>query len=278
MRRAITIAGVAAALALPGCTPGESAEVGDPGPAEVRVRTYDFAFDMPDTIAGGVTTIRLVNDGPDFHHVWLVRLEEGSSEEAILADLAAHRPLPAHAVAVGGPNTPGMPGEATVATLDLQPGDYLVVCVIPGMHDGELHVAKGMVKRLTVVPPSRSASLPQADIVMTLDDYRFDLSEAIGRGRQLIRVVNAARQAHEVVVVRLEPGRSAHDFLAFLQAPEGEPPGRLMGGTTWLDHGESNIIELDFDAGEYALLCFVPDEGDGQLHLAHGMIRQFRVD
>jgi hypothetical protein len=80
------------------------------------------------------------------------------------------------------------------------------------------------------------------------------------------------------VVVKLEPGRTAHDFLTFLQQPAGAPPGTMIGGVTWLSQGESNVITLEFEAGEYALLCFVPDEGDGQLHLAHGMIRQFRVE
>jgi hypothetical protein len=118
-------------------------------------------------------------------------------------------------------------------------GEYVVACVIPGMHDGELPVT---------------------------------------RGSQSIEVVNAAAQPHEVVVVKLEPGRTAHDFLTFLQQPAGAPPGRMIGGVTWLSQGESNVITLEFEEGYYALLCFVPDEGDGQLHLAHGMVREFRVE
>jgi hypothetical protein len=254
------------------------AEQGTAAPQEVVVRTFDHGFAMPDTIISGPTTIRLVNDGPDFHHVWLIRLEEGGSVEALVTELAAHRPLPSWAVAVGGPNTPGVPGGETSATLDLEPGEYLVACVIPGMHDGELHVAKGMIRTLTVVPAQRRARMPEAELVMTLADYSYHLSGPVTRGSQSIRVVNAAAQPHEVVVVKLEPGRTAHDFLTFLQQPAGAPPGTMIGGVTWLSQGESNVIELEFEEGDYALLCFVPDEGDGQLHLAHGMIRQFRVE
>jgi hypothetical protein len=285
MRRAAGMIAVLAMGAAYGCAAGEAEERGEAvhgeplrAPHEVLVRTFDHQFSAPDTIEGGPVTIRLENEGPDFHHVWLVRLEDGVDVAELTARLSAHGHLPAGAVAVGGPNTPGAPGGTTTATLDLEPGDYLMVCVIPGMHDGELHVAKGMVRPLTAVAPSSAARLPDASVVMTLTDYSYELSAPIRAGAQTIRVVNAAAQAHEVVVVQLEPGRSAQDFLMFLQEPAGTPPGRMIGGTTWLDQGEWNLIELEFEPGDYALLCFVPDAGDGQLHLAHGMIQQFRVE
>ena len=47
--------------------------------------------------------------------------------------------------------------------------------------------------------------LPAADIVMTLDDYTFDTDKPITAGRQTIRVVNAAAQPHEALIVKLEP-------------------------------------------------------------------------
>jgi len=36
----------------------------------VTVTTVDYAFQAPDTIAAGRTTLRLVNNGKDFHHIW----------------------------------------------------------------------------------------------------------------------------------------------------------------------------------------------------------------
>jgi uncharacterized cupredoxin-like copper-binding protein len=50
-----------------------------------------------------------------------------------------------------------------------------------------------------------------------------------------------------------------------------------MGGTSFLSAGESNQVTADFEAGEYALLCFVPDAKDGKPHVAHGMVRQITV-
>jgi hypothetical protein len=37
------------------------------------------------------------------------------------------------------------------------------------------------------------------------------------------------------------------------------------------------FFSVDFTPGEYALLCFSPDEKDGLSHESHGMIRQITV-
>jgi hypothetical protein len=42
--------------------------------------------------------------------------------------------------------------------------------------------------------------------------------------------------------------------------------------------GQLNHLRAEFTAGDYVLLCFVPDSGDGKPHVAHGMIRQIRVN
>ncbi len=187
------------------CGTDAAADRGDPGsdaeagyatarPPEVVVRTYDFQFDAPDTVASGPTAFRLRNEGPDFHHIWLVRLESGKTLDDLMAYLAAgHASMPDWAIDVGGPNTPGEPGGETVATLDL------------------------------------------------------------------------------------EPGRTAEDFLGWVMTRQGPRPGSPVGGVTGLATGRGNVTTVDFQPGDYALLCFVPDAKDGQPHVAHGMIKHFRV-
>mgnify|MGYP002780609300 CR=1 FL=1 len=290
---------LAAALALGGCTQADAAhERADAAratgatarivaaaagagavarPHEVIVRTRDFAFAAPDTVESGTTTFRLINDGPDFHHLLLVRLEDGHTATELMQALAQHGPPPAWATLVGGPNTPGQPGLETRATLALTPGNYVMLCVIPAK-DGKPHIAHGMVKPLTVVPSRRpTVALPPADLVMTLDDYSFRTSRTIAAGRQTIRIENAAQQPHEVVIVKLQPGKTAHDMLAFMAKPAGSPPGTIVGGNTPMAKGQRNQITVDFTPGEYALLCFVPDAGDGKPHFLHGMVQQITV-
>jgi uncharacterized cupredoxin-like copper-binding protein len=280
----VLIAG-AMMVAISACTRGETKEQNTDDAAktvvvvnDVTVRTRDFVFlDLPDTIPSGATNIRLLNEGPDLHHVWLVRLEEGKTVADLMKAMGTtHGALPAWAVDVGGPNTP-VPGESTAATLDLEAGRYALICVIPAK-DGVPHVMKGMVRELTVVPNKTPAPLPKADIVLTLKDYSFEFDKPVKRGVQTIRVENAAQQSHEVVLLQLQPGKKVQDMLAwFSNGQAGPPPGKPIGGTTGFAQGEVNMITHDFAPGNYGMICFVPDAKDGKAHVAHGMVSEFTV-
>ena len=37
-------------------------------------------------------------------------------------------------------------------------------------------------------------------------------------------------------------------------------------------------LPVDLPAGNYALLCFIPDAKDGKPHLEHGMVKPFTVN
>jgi hypothetical protein len=245
-------------------------------PLEVVVRARDFMFDVTDTITAGPTTFRLINDGPDLHHLYIVRLDGGHTMKELQETIAADGyPLPSWAFEVGGPNAVGAQGVAN-ATMDLTPGEYMLFCVIPAP-DGVGHVLKGMVRRLTVMGPARVAAMPEADVVMTLDDYSFETDRPLVAGEQTIRVVNRAAQPHEVVILRLAPGRTVDDFMKFVGDREGDFPGELVGGTTGMSHGVENVITVDLQPGRYALICFVHDAADGRPHFMHGMVREFDV-
>ena len=57
-----------------------------------------------------------------------------------------------------------------------------------------------------------------------------------------------------------------------------EPTGTPMAmRVTGISKGEFNIFTMDFEPGRYALLCFVPDAGDGMPHFMHGMVQEFTV-
>jgi hypothetical protein len=246
-------------------------------PQLVEIRSRDYAFTAPDTIAAGLTTLRLFNDGKDAHHVWLVRLEEGKTMDDLLGALQTSHVLPGWAVQVGGPNLPAGPGAHNDATLRLEAGNYVMLCVIPAA-DGMPHVMKGMVKPITVVDRGApEAPLPPADIVMTLDDYKFETSIEISAGVHTIRIENAAPQSHEVVALKLQPGKTAQDLLAWSAKPAGPPPAIPVAGITGIARGEVNQVTADFTPGEYVLVCFWPDAKDGKPHFMHGMIRQFTV-
>ncbi|HEX7981376.1 MAG TPA: hypothetical protein VF461_22390 [Gemmatimonadaceae bacterium] len=247
----------------------------------VTVTTVDYAFQVPDTIAAGRTTLRLVNKGKDFHHIWLMKLEGGHTLAELAEATKKQGPMPKWTVDVGGPNSP-MPGGESSATLDLEPGKYVMVCVIPAMTDGQPHHMKGMVKEITVVArkgveQAGKAVAPAADVTMTLDDYSFNTSAPITTATKTIRIKNAAAQSHEVVIMKLDAGVTPEQFLQALEKPQGPPPGKILGGVTGIAKGRTIDLSTTFTPGDYTLLCFVPDAKDGMPHIAHGMVKNFSV-
>lgn len=254
-----------------------------PAPAnEVTIRARDFGFDAPAEIPAGRVTLRLVNDGPDIHHVQLIRFTDGKTMADLAAALQAMKgpgPFPAWAREVGGPNVP-TPGGSSVGVLDLEPGQYALVCFID-TPDRVPHVMKGMAQPLTVVPASANTAQPAAiepTLTMALDDFSFELSDTIRAGEQVILVKGGGTQAHEAVILRFEPGQSLEGAAQWAATYTGPLPATPMGGTTALAPGASQYVKVNLPPGNYALLCFVPDVTDGQPHIAHGMVKPFTVN
>ncbi len=249
-----------------------------PGANVVTVTARDFAFDVPATIPAGLTTIRLVNKGPDLHHVVLIRLDAGKTMGDLFAAMKGDGPLPSWATSVGGPNTP-VPGGESNATFELAPGSYAMICVIPAP-DGQPHVMKGMAKAITVTAAARPAAnvaAPTYDATMTLRDYAFDFDRALRAGKQRLRILNEGTQGHEFVLVKLAPGKTPMDVVQWVEKHDGPPPGAPMGGITDLVRGTATYVDLDLEPGDYGLLCFLPDAKDGKPHFVHGMHTQFTV-
>ncbi len=243
----------------------------------VTVTASDYSFAAPDTIPAGLTELRLLNRGTEMHHAMLVRLDAGKTMADLFAAMQPDSPLPAWAHEAGGPNTPGPGGESN-AILRLVAGRYAMICVIPSS-DGKAHVMKGMAKEIIVTPATSNTSNANMRVnsTMTLFDYAFQLSQPLQAGRQTIRVKNTGAQPHEVVLVKLQPGKKTADLLAWMEKMEGPPPGAPVGVTTPMALGEENIITVDLAPGEYGLVCFVPDAKDGKPHSMHGMITQFTI-
>jgi hypothetical protein len=245
-------------------------------PHLVTITASDFAFDAPDQIPSGLTTIRLVSAGKEMHHVSLVKLNDGKTIADFMQTLKAPGPPPSWAVARGGVNPPA-PGGSTEVIQNLEPGRYALICFIPSP-DGVPHFAKGMVRALTVAPENgTSAPPPAADIVVTLSDYQFTSSVPFTAGTHVIRAENTAAQPHEIVLVRLAPGKSAGDIATWMEKQVGPPPGEPVGGVAGLERGTEAYIPVNLTPGDYALLCFLPDAGDGKPHFVHGMMKQFRI-
>jgi plastocyanin len=252
------------------------------GISEISFDASDHGFTGPETVQAGVISIRVVNKGKDIHHAVLLRLEDGKSAEdffeAVQSDPAYFVTKHLDWIAfAGGPNAV-IPGQSSSAVVELKPGSYMVVCIIPNPN-GILHVRQGMMKPLTVTgPPVVGISEPEAKVTITARDFDFKSDRPVAAGRQTIRFVNAGTQPHEVVVVRLIPGKTLRDFAAtFTPFPEAVRNGTPMGGLSGIESGGHGFFTINFVPGHYGLICFLSDRTKLVPHFTLGMMYEFDV-
>jgi DNA gyrase inhibitor GyrI len=270
---------VLASLSCGGETPTPDASSAEATPREVRFTATDFAFEGPDVIESGMITMVLDNRGETWHHVQLVKLPDGMSLEDFQAGMAGMQPgspPPPWLNEAGGVNPP-TPGDPARVTMLVEPGEYAVLCFVD-TPDKVPHVMKGMIRPLTVTPASAApAPLPESDLSLTLVDYAFAFSAPPTAGTHAVRVEVEAEQAHEVAFFRFEPGKTMDDLMAWAQTYEGTPPVTPVGGVPGMRQGQTAIVHVTFEPGDYVALCFLPDATDGQLHLVHGMVLPFHI-
>jgi hypothetical protein len=263
----------AAPAAAPDAAPAAAA-----APATVTITATDFKLDLPAQIPAGAVTLHLVNQGKELHQAQVIRLEDGKTVADFAKAMKTSGPPPSWVKWVGGPNgiAPDQEGNTSTA---LAPGHYAVLCVIPGL-DGIPHVMKGMIQPFEVTAGTSAASdqLPAAGDTVKMADYNFQESRPLTPGRHTILVQNTGPQPHELVLLKLAPGRSAGDFGRWAEeGMKGPPPAMPVGGVGAIENGASGVFTADLTPGEYGFICFVPDVKDGKPHLAHGMIKQFKV-
>jgi hypothetical protein len=269
-RRRITCA-ACAVLAFISLTARARAQAG----TVVDVVAHEYAFTMRDTIPAGLTTFRLRDEGTEWHHVKLVRLDSGRTLAQMYDALGKGEPFPAWMHFLGGPNAPA-PNQVVSVTVELEPGRYAIWCNV-NAPDGKPHWTKGMFKQFIVTPSARNTPLPTGDLTVTLRDYAFDLSRPITRGAHAIRITNSASQPHEIFILRLKPRAGMDEVKAWLTKRLPKAPGEPFGGTTDIAPGDSLLLGASFPAGRYAFICWVADARDGQAHWRHGMIRVIDV-
>jgi len=276
----ITLAIVVMAIVLSACTGASAATRVSSGSGipEITITAKDYGFEAPEELQAGLVTINLVNEGQEPHHAQLVRLNDGVTLEQFNAALqegeAAAFPLVNF---IGGPGLVD-PGLANQVTVELTPGQYLVMCFVPS-HDGVPHLAKGMIKPINVVAATEQANVarPKADATVKLLDFSFILPSEIKAGKQVWQVVNEGEQIHEIMFIKLAEGKSIADVQAFQKAPHGVPPFKSIGGFQALTPGQTGWLNLDLEPGDYVALCYVPDPASGHAHLELGMIMPFSV-
>jgi hypothetical protein len=255
-----------------------------PAPPEVTLTITDSFLQSPDTLAEGWTTFRLVNEGNELHMAMLVRLDDGRSPEEFIEvyseAIRTDGPRPEWAQRVGGPGA-AAPGGTSNATQYLEPGRYMLLDIMDlGGGVPNFMREQGLGQSFVVEAPTDLAALPRppaADVDIRLVDYAFSMEAPLSPGRQTIRVYNTGSQPHEIGIVQMAPGTTIGELLAWIETPEGPPPmAGTAGGVASIAPDREAFFEVDLEAGDYALLCFVTAP-DGRTHADHGMYQHIRV-
>lgn len=258
--------------------PADSAVAVAAAPAVIEVRANEFAFTAPDTVAAGLTTIRMHADGKALHHAQLIRFDAGHTFDEYLAVLRqGDGPPPAWAHDVGGVNGAD-PGASQETSVPLMPGEYALICFLPN-EQGVPHAMLGMMKRIVVTGEASAIAPPATDVRITATGTGFEISGPITAGRRALLVENSDSVSHEAIVVKLADGATAQTLVDWVVAgANGPPPGSGRGGTVGLERGAWNVIHADLEPGTYGVFDFIPSGPDRRPNATKGMVAEFKVE
>ncbi len=198
------------------------------------VTAYEYTFQAPDSIPGGLVAVRLVNRGKIGHQVALLRLDDSSSL--------------------------------------VTPGRYVIVGEYDG-DNGHTHETMGMIRPLTVTGPAPigPGKLPATPVTIRLTEYHLAISAPLHAGRQRVRVENDGAQHHHLSIVRI-PGKATLAELDQWDGHSTPAPIEpVNGGTTILDAGQASVISLDLRRGRYLFACILSDNAEAKPHYLLGM-------
>src|SRR5688500_6854994 len=259
-----------------GQTPGGAPRPGTLPGRVVDVRAGEFFFQASDSIPAGLTTIRLeqiglaaerartgvtgrelVADKGDntrgAHMLWVVRLDSGKTVADLQRAARARERTTTWATQLGGPGF-AVPPRTSNVTLDLEPGNYVLVCYIGSAHDDRTRyqLLNGMFRALTGLPSTTTkAPAPRPDIIARITgDGVLHLSAPVPAGRVVIRVENETDTDYEFKLQRMRPGLTGKQFLA--QGP-GAGPGVPWGGLSSVPPRSAVTTTNDFEPGEYVM-------------------------
>jgi hypothetical protein len=238
--------------------------------APVTIEINQTGMIVPATMPTGIVAVTIKNSTAVPRIPVLARLKEGVSMAAYTQALEkgsdvvlkiAHI-LTWQAVA---------PQTSVRIVYDLQPGAY-----VASDFGGE---------QPTYIPFQVQAAdhsprvAPQAAVEVKQVDFAFVLPDTVPAGPHLWQLANAGGQWHEMMIVKIHPGKTIDDVIAAMQTENSgaKPPFDMVVAWAPMSEGERAWVNVDLAPGKYTVLCSVTDFATMQPHVMKGMVRTLTV-
>ena len=241
-------------------------------PRVFEVEANEDGVTAPETVAPGAVEIRFSNTGKRDHSAQIIALDGHTPEETIKAGEAwgeGGGELPEWIRFAGGVGTTKGGGAGT-AVVDLDAGEYAIFDIDSDADDAFAAFT---------VEGDEGDDLPETDEQVEAAEYSFT-AEGLTAGSQSVGFENEGEEPHHLIGAPLLPGKTEADVKKFIETEKGAPPidEDKAFSTAIISGGESSVVDLRLESGDYAFLCFIPDRAGGPPHVAKGMAAVVTVE
>lgn len=175
-----------------------------------------------------------------------------------------------------------MPGSRRPPAMLLVAAFAMAALVLAGCSDDDGDTGAGATTTRAEVDGGGGADDDNA-VTIDMKDYAFDVTGSVTAGTSTVVMKNTGRELHMTSFGLLRAGKTLADVQAALQSEDEAAFGAVFekevdspGGL--LSPGQTQEVTTPFlEAGDYALLCFIPTAGEGAPHFAKGMINTLEV-
>lgn len=245
----------------------------------VLITATDDGFESPPCISAGLRHFTFRNTGESLHEVMFIKLPKEMTAEQYVAAVRSGIAFPEGALDYSGLALTS-PGQEADFWLRLDPGNYILFCWFKG------HSADLPAHELLVVDDNVTDNTPpQADVVVKLVDFRFDVIGEFKAGSQIVRFDTPGPSMHEADIFRFNDGLDRSDLEQWYESGrEGPAPisghsgvldSHIVGGTVW--------VKTELPGGRYILWCNLPMStapdapGSEITHAMVGMTHHFEI-
>jgi hypothetical protein len=267
---ALTLAVAAAILA--GCGGGSETT-----PTKLKIGVTEegktASFTVPKSVEGGLVELTVTNAGKAPHGVQLVRYEAEHTAQEVLEKIGGEsKKTPDWIRGEGGI---GMVegGQSATATLNLEPGNFLIVDAIQEggkPATAEMEVTEGEKGDL----PSTQGSVTAEETGE--DKYAWKVSGLKAGNDQVTFNSEGENTIHLLVAVPLKGKVPPISKIKEDLGKNGPPPAYVefekAQSSAVLDGGKSQTIPLNLKSGKYLFFCPLTDRDGGKPHDQEGLL------